>query len=186
MSRRPGAGLVAGQESEGSLSGAGQLWIWRERKPLRSSSVEETAAVLVDLDGVLADARGRQRFLQDPMPDWYGFFASCGEDPVIGEIKVLLDLMDSALRVVLLTARPSTIVAETQDWIALHEIRWDLLVMRVGRAYDSTRGYKEAAVAELRRHGFQLLLALEDDRRNVEMFRSRGVPTIYIHSGYYD
>jgi hypothetical protein len=29
-------------------------------------------------------------------------------------------------------------------------------------------------------------LALEDDPRNVEMFRKAGVPTIYIHSGYYE
>ena len=27
---------------------------------------------------------------------------------------------------------------------------------------------------------------LEDDRRNVAMFREEGVPCVYIHSGYYD
>lgn len=166
--------------------GSGQLWTWREPCPRRSGSVAGGPAVLVDLDGVLADASGRQRFLSDPRPDWYGFFASCGEDPVVGEVKVLLDLLDPALTVVLLTARPSVIASETRAWVAQHGIRWDLLVMRVGRAHDSTRGYKEAAVAELRRHGFELRLALEDDRRNVEMFDSQGVPCVYIHSGYYD
>ena len=35
-------------------------------------------------------------------------------------------------------------------------------------------------------HGFDLQLAIEDDRRNVEMFRKEGVPCIYFHSGYYD
>ena len=39
---------------------------------------------------------------------------------------------------------------------------------------------------ELRRYGFELRLAIEDDRRNVEMFRAEGVPCIYMHSGYYD
>jgi hypothetical protein len=34
--------------------------------------------------------------------------------------------------------------------------------------------------------GFDLRLAFEDDRRNLEMFRAEGVPCIYIHSGYYD
>ena len=39
---------------------------------------------------------------------------------------------------------------------------------------------------DLRDYGFELLLAIEDDRRNVEMFRSEGVPCVYLHSGYYD
>ena len=36
------------------------------------------------------------------------------------------------------------------------------------------------------RYGFDLRLAFEDDRRNVEMFHREGVPCVYIHSGYYD
>ena len=39
---------------------------------------------------------------------------------------------------------------------------------------------------ELRHFGFDLRLAFEDDRRNVDMFHREGVPCIYIHSGYYD
>jgi hypothetical protein len=34
--------------------------------------------------------------------------------------------------------------------------------------------------------GFDLRLAFEDDRRNVDMFHAAGVPCVYIHSGYYD
>jgi hypothetical protein len=30
------------------------------------------------------------------------------------------------------------------------------------------------------------MVSFEDDRRNVAMFREEGVPTVYIHSGYYD
>ena len=31
-----------------------------------------------------------------------------------------------------------------------------------------------------------LRLAIEDDRRNVAMFRDEGVACLYLHSGYYD
>jgi len=41
-------------------------------------------------------------------------------------------------------------------------------------------------VGEMRDHGFDLRLAFEDDRRNVEMFHDEGVPCVYLHSGYYD
>ena len=38
----------------------------------------------------------------------------------------------------------------------------------------------------VRAYGFELRLAIEDDRRNVDMFHTEGVPCVYIHSGYYD
>jgi len=41
-------------------------------------------------------------------------------------------------------------------------------------------------VKELRERGFEIKVAFEDDLRNIEMFRSEGVPCVYIHSGYYD
>ena len=48
------------------------------------------------------------------------------------------------------------------------------------------RDFKQASVWDLRNYGFELRLAFEDDRRNVAMFRSEGVPCVYFHSGYYD
>ena len=46
--------------------------------------------------------------------------------------------------------------------------------------------FKQRTVGELRQWGFDLRLAFEDDRRNVDMFHAEGVPCVYIHSGYYD
>ena len=40
-----------------------------------------------------------------PRQDWRAFFDACGEDPVIEEVRTLLDLLDAELRIVLLTAR---------------------------------------------------------------------------------
>ena len=64
--------------------------------------------------------------------------------------------------------------------------RWDVLLMRPWGDYDMARDFKQASVWDLRNYGFELRLAFEDDRRNVAMFRSEGVPCVYFHSGYYD
>jgi hypothetical protein len=58
--------------------------------------------------------------------------------------------------------------------------------MRPWGDYELARDFKELTVWELRSAGFELRLAFEDDRRNVEMFRAEGIPTLYVHSGYYD
>jgi hypothetical protein len=155
-------------------------WTWR------AGAVEAGPAAVVDIDGVLSDAVNRQHYIEAPRRDWKSFFEACGDDEVIEEVKVLLDLLDPALRIVLLTARPGRVHHLTEAWLTRYEIRWDLLIMRPWGDYDMARHFKQATVADLRAAGFVLELAIEDDRRNVDMFRREGIPSLYKHSGYYD
>ena len=141
---------------------------------------------MFDLDGVLANAARRQHFLTGPRPDWDAFFAASSEDPLVDEVAALLGLLAPGLAVVLLTARPARIRVTTIDWLSRHHLRWDLLVMRRDGDYRPARQFKQAAVRDIRDRGFELKLCLEDDLRNVEMFRAEGVPSLYIHSGYYE
>lgn len=142
---------------------------------------------MFDIDGVLADASARQHHLTGPgRRDWQAFFRAAGSDVVIEELARLAELIDPVYTLVLLTARPTTILDLTVGWLTEHGVRWDLLVMRPEADYRSSPDAKRMAVHELRAHGFDLLLAVDDDRRNVDMFHAEGIPCIYIHSGYYD
>jgi hypothetical protein len=155
-------------------------WRWRDG-PLPGGR-----AVVFDMDGVLSDASARQHLLERPRRNWDAFFEAAGEDALIDEVARLLHLLDEDLLVVLLTARPISIQRHTLGWLERHGLRWDLLVMREWGDYGASREFKRDAVRDLRAHGFDLELAFEDDRRNVDMFHAEGVPCIYIHSGYYD
>jgi hypothetical protein len=148
--------------------------------------VDPGPAVVFDMDGVLSDASGRQHLLERPRRDWDAFFDAAGEDALIDEVARLLELLDADLRVVLLTARPMSIQRHTLGWLDRHRLRWDLLVMREWGDYGASREFKRDAVRDLRSYGFDLQLAFEDDRRNVDMFHREGVPCVYIHSGYYE
>ncbi len=155
-------------------------WTWR------AGTVPPGPAVVVDIDGVLSDASTRQHYIEAPRADWRSFFDACGDDQVIEEVKALLDLLDQSLRIVLLTARPHRVHHLTEAWLRHYEIRWDLLVMRSWGDHDWARDFKQSAVWDLRRAGFELRLAFEDDPSNVEMLRAEGIPTLYVHSGYYE
>lgn len=155
-------------------------WHWRD------GTVEPGPTVVFDMDGVLSDATSRQHFIERPWRDWEAFFEACGDDPLIDEMARLLDVIHDSYRVVLLTARPIRVQANTLGWLRRYELRWDLLIMREYGDYGASREFKRRSVGELRRYGFDLQLSFEDDRRNVEMFHTEGVPCIYIHSGYYD
>ncbi len=138
------------------------------------------------MDGVLSNATERQHFLTgDGRKDWKGFFDACGSDSLIEEVARLIELLDRDLVVVLLTGRPLRVRRQTLEWLERHQPRWDLLVMRPSGNYSAALEFKRATIKELRDLGFDLRLAFEDDVRNQEMFRSEGLPCVYLHSGYY-
>ncbi|HZT66561.1 MAG TPA: hypothetical protein VFA11_12315 [Acidimicrobiales bacterium] len=143
-------------------------------------------AVIFDLDGVLSDAASRQHYIESGRGDWDAFFDACGDDPLIEEVAVLLELLEPSLHTVMLTARPIRVQPQTLAWLHRYELRWDLLVMRDFGDYRSARSFKQMTVQDLRRRGIEPKLAFEDDRRNLEMFRYEGIHCVYIHSGYYE
>lgn len=155
-------------------------WRWR------AGLVTPGDAVVFDIDGVLSDAASRQHFLESGRRDWNAFFDACGDDPLIDEVGTLLGLLDPRLQIILLTGRPVRVQPQTAAWLDRYDLRWDLLVMRDFGDYAAAREFKRWTAGDLRRFGFRLVLGFEDDRRNLEMFRSIGIPCVYIHSGYYD
>lgn len=158
-------------------------WRWR------NGPIQPRDAVVFDIDGVLSDAAGRQHFLEGGGgrgKDWDGFFAACGDDPLIDEVGRLLELLDPRLQILLLTGRPIWVQAQTLAWLARYELRWDVLVMRDAGDYSAAREFKRWTLSDFRRYGFELRLSFEDDPRNRDMFHAEGVPCIYIHSGYFD
>lgn len=157
-------------------------WRWR------AGAVDPGPCVVFDVDGVLANADHRQDvlFADGGRKNWKGFFALAGDDSLIEEVARLTHLLDRDLRVVLLTARPTTNRSITLTWLGEHHVRWDLLVMRPDGDFRSSPDAKRMAVHELRHAGFEPRLAFDDDRRNVDMFHDEGIPCIYIHSGYYE
>lgn len=138
------------------------------------------------MDGVLSDAKDRQHHLAWPRRDWNAFFSAADGDALFDDCAHLLGILGETMQIVLVTARPVWIRAMTVDWLARHEVPYDLLVMRPDVDRRASAAYKKSTVHELDAFGFAPRVAFEDDRRNVEMFRAQGVPCVYIHSGYYD
>jgi len=146
-------------------------------------------AVIFDLDGVLADAMHRQHFLHREEPDWRGFYGGVDADGVIDAGRALAAAMRHDVRIVILTGRIDEVAAITREWLVGNGLRWDLLVCRPPDEDDSSRhavDYKRDEVARLREWGIDPVLAIDDNRKIVEMYAEFDIPSVYFPSGYYD
>ncbi|MDA8196473.1 MAG: hypothetical protein M0019_04560 [Actinomycetota bacterium] len=141
--------------------------------------------VVVDIDGVLADASKRQHYLENRPKDWQLFFAASAEDEVIEEVKRLLELLNESVTVVLLTGRPTSIADLTIEWLNRNAIRWNLLISRPTGDYTLATKFKEYETSRLLELGARIHLCIDDDPNNIEMYRKLGLPSLYVHSGYY-
>ncbi len=143
--------------------------------------------MLVDIDGVLSDASGRQHFLNNPegRRDWRGFFGAVGGDPPLVGVPELLGLLDPSISIILLSARPAWVFDITREWLERHGVRWHLLVLRGDDAVLGAPEFKCSVLTHLRESGFTIELAFDDDVNICEMYRAEGCGAVYVHSGYY-
>ena len=145
--------------------------------------------VILDLDGVISNAWHRQHFLRGARQDWQGFFTAAPGDAPYESGLALAASVDDSHAVAILTARPNYMLDDTQAWLAAHEVRHDLLILRPRHGHGShgpSADFKRHELARLRAAGYEITVAIDDDQRIIEMYRSEGVFALYLHSGYYD
>ncbi len=145
--------------------------------------------VILDLDGVISNATHRQHFLRGARKDWRGFFSSAGQDPPYETGVALAASIDDGHTVAILTARPNYVVDMTRAWLAANDVRHDLLILRPRHGRGSggpSADFKRHELSRLRAAGYEVAMAIDDDERIIEMFRSEGVFALYTHSGYYE
>lgn len=159
-------------------------WYWPNGER-RADPPSAAPTFVVDIDGVLADARHRQHYLNGSWKDWDSFFLAAGDDALLIEQARLLEAIADDHVIALLTARSDWIDGITLRWLHEHEVRWDLLIMRSSGDYRRSPLMKQHAVEQLRSRNYEPVLAIEDDPRNVTMFESEGIPCIFIPSGYH-
>ena len=88
-------------------------------------------AVVVDIDGVVADVRHRLRHVESRPKDWPAFFGAADRDPPLRRgLEVVASALAAELTVVWLTGRPEWTRATTARWLDRHGMPGGPLNMR--------------------------------------------------------
>lgn len=142
--------------------------------------------LVVDIDGVIADASAHQHFLNGADQKWEEFFEAALDSKVFREGRELVKSLAVSTPIFLMTARPSYLLEKTVFWLNQNKISWDALLMREEKDDRSSPEVKLDLLSDLIESGYKPKLALDDDPRNLLMFWEQKVPSIYVHSGYYE
>lgn len=129
--------------------------------------------MVVDIDGVLADAGHREHWLRQSPPDWDAFFAACGDDEPIEAGRESLAAALAEGPVTLLTGRPERLRGATLSWLAEHGYPELPIVMRPNRDRRRAGVFKREALAALGGPG-EIALVVDDDPAVVDGLRAAG------------
>lgn len=139
--------------------------------------------VLCDLDGTLSDTEHRVQFVRGKRRDYEAFFAAAGDDlPIWPVIKLVRALAGQGYAIHIVSGRRDDTREVTELWLEEHGVPYDRLLLRphADRTPDHLlkRSWFEADYKDA-----DVLLALEDRTRVVEMYRALGVTCLQVAEG---
>ena len=143
--------------------------------------------VIVDIDGTLADCTHRLRHIQKMPKDWDSFFAETGRDsPIVPIVSLVQGLVsDQTNRVIYVSGRPTKTKRVTVEWL----YRWGLvgsklnLYMRHDGDHRDDQILKRELLSYVRADGFNPVLAIDDRKRVVDMWRAEGLICMQVAEG---
>ena len=135
-------------------------------------------AVVLDLDGVLADTRHRMHHLAAGTKDWDAFFTAAVDDPAHPEgLALARSAVERGRVVVYLSGRPERTRRDTVEWLNRHGAPVGEVLLRPDDDRRAARLVKLAALRRLARR-YQLDVLVDDDPDVVTAVRAARPPVV--------
>lgn len=161
---------------------------------------------IFDLDGTVCDIEHRLHFVKkpevvatcdvliyDPAPpwkaDWDSFYAACVGDKPIEPICSLLRDLGREAPIVFVSGRSEVVREHTIRWLRTYALSPSLVVegiklyMRADRDHRPDHVVKSEMLDSLLADGYEPIMAFDDRKQVVDMWRARGVLCAQVAEG---
>lgn len=139
-------------------------------------------AIIVDLDGTLADCSHRLHFVRRPKgvkKDWKGFFDGISEDKLNKWCSDLIYDMSDRCKIVFCSGRPDNYREQTAAWIGAKTGFWNQpLYMRPQKDSRSDEIVKQNILDFELKTKFNIYFAIDDRPRVCRMWRENGLTVL--------
>ena len=141
--------------------------------------------IIVDIDGTVAEIEHRLHFVKNHPKRWDEFYNNIEDDvPIMPVVRLIQSLWaDRANRIVFCTGRTDNYRSQTTAWLTKHVFYPTNLYMRATGDYRDDSVIKLELLAQMRADGFQPILAIEDRKRVVDMWRANGIFCMQVADG---
>ncbi|MBT3235970.1 MAG: hypothetical protein HN353_08465 [Bdellovibrionales bacterium] len=129
-------------------------------------------AIIIDLDGTLANITNRLHFLSERPRNWPEFFANIDQDQVNHWCNELnLAMRAKGYSTLLLTGRSEKYRESSTQWLTDQKIEYDKLYMRKSGDFRDDWLIKKEVYLDQIKPEYQVLFVLEDRASVVKMWR---------------
>jgi hypothetical protein len=140
-------------------------------------------AVLVDMDGTLADVSSIRHFLQQPKgkKDFESFHANSVDCPphewVAARVR---GLYEEGFHVLIVTARQEKWLYHTLIWLQENTIWFDGIYMRSNGDFRPDYEIKADLLDRIRRGGYEPILAFDDNPAIIRLWEENDIATVIV------
>lgn len=143
-------------------------------------------AIIVDLDGTLADCTHRRHHVEGPKKDWAAFFAGIKDDPVNRTVLQAVQFYAGFHVILFVTGRGEEHRDETEDWLRKHVPAFatkSRLMMRGAGDRRADVDVKREIYKNRIERNYDVRLVLDDRTSVVKMWRSLGLECWQVADG---
>lgn len=135
-------------------------------------------AIIVDIDGTIADNTHRQHFLSGNNKQWDNFFNACYRDKVYEDTVSLIKLLiNKDIEIFFVTGRKEKYRNQTESWLdtytKLFPLKNSHLIMRENEDWSKDYLYKYNIVNMLK-EDYDIFAIFEDNTDCINMYREQG------------
>jgi len=152
---------------------------------IQYNAPEKSDAIMVDIDGTLANLDHRLHYVKDGNRDWGSFFRTVGKDGVYEDVKGIVDLeFLTGTSVVLCSGRTEDQTREnTEKWLVKNEIPYTSLKMRPAGNYKQDAITKAMLYRYEIKPYFNIKYVLDDRDQVVQKWREMGLTCFQVRPG---
>lgn len=147
--------------------------------------------IIVDMDNTLSYSKSREykhplklrndnTTAEEFSQMWKEYFEGCSNDlPVKGVVKLITTLQETS-NIMIVTARDTTAMDETGEWLKKHGINYHSIWMRQKGDTRPASEIKREILKQIEKYYGTVDLAFDDDERNIKMFREENIPYVKV------
>jgi uncharacterized HAD superfamily protein len=140
-------------------------------------------ALIIDLDGTLADIRIRLKHLEGKKKDWKSFNKTIETDELHEWCREIMKRFSPDHKIIIVSGRIDDLKKETEQWLKKHDVPYDYLFMRKSNDFRPDNIIKLEIYEKEIRDKFHVVFVLDDRQKVVDMWRGEGLVVLQCAPG---